>query len=170
MKKLIQILCFIFIIGCGEKNQQGIDSVSIDPIKSEKDLPTGNEIKRSRFFRQISAIALQGDLDAYNSLRSDYLQSDKESEVLVYSLIMAHKYDKAWAYRHVYHDLVGVMLLGNFVDSNLASLAVDYLYKAAEKGDSIAIWNIKAHNMHPDMDIVNNFLTYYRIRPDTIIH
>jgi hypothetical protein len=167
MKKLIQILFLTLVIGCAE-NQHELEAGSSDPINSDKAHITGKEVIRSRQFRQITAIAKQGDIDAYNSLRVDYMKSDKEFEILVYALILAHKYDDAGAFRHVYDDLAGVMRLGNFVDSHLASLAVSYLFKAAEMGDSIAIRKIEIFNMHPNMDNVEHFRRFYRISSDTI--
>jgi hypothetical protein len=167
MKKLIQVLCLILIISCAEESKDS----SVEPFVSripDKDEATDAEPILSMQMRQILAIARQGDINAYNSLQARYWKSDKEGEFLCYALVFAHKYDRAFAYLDVYSELVGIMQLGNFVDSNLASLAVSYLFKAAQKGYSPAIRKIEIHNMHPDMDAADYILKTYRIRPDTI--
>jgi hypothetical protein len=167
MKKLIQVLCLIFIISCVEESKDSSVEPSVSRIPG-KDEATDRKPILTTQMRQTLAIAKQGDINAYNSLQAEYWKSDKAFEFLGYSLLFAHKYDRAFAYHHVYSELVGIMQLGNFVDSNLASLAVSYLFKAAEKGYSPAIGKIETHKMYPDMDAADYILKTYRIQPDTI--
>lgn len=94
-------------------------------------------------------VILKGKIDSYNKLNTIYTKDGNKTDVLVYALIMAHKYNYSRAYYDVFELLY---LTGHYVessencfdysleclDSETKRMALEYLKKAIENGDSTA--------------------------------
>lgn len=119
------IIFFLFFIGCDMKNdstQNNKSERSINQLSTNE-----NELKKSILFK--------GDIDAYNSLGTAYLDYTFQEEFLLYAMIMANKYEYPQAYFDVFTCLTDIYLSDlNQIDDKTASLAIDYLLKAYEKG------------------------------------
>ncbi len=80
------------------------------------------------------AVLYNGDINAYNELDIVYLDYEFQEEFLLYSLIMANKYDYPQAYFDVFTCLTDIYLSDiNQIDEKTASIAIDYLLKAYER-------------------------------------
>ena len=81
------------------------------------------------------AILINGDTDAYCELSIAYLDHPYQEEFLLYAMIMANKYD----YPQAYFDVFDCFVLAYWfdiskIDEQSASLAIEYLIKAYERG------------------------------------
>ncbi len=127
--KIIAIL--VFIVGLfvfyqiNSRKQVSVKSVSMNntrPIKELKKL-----------------VLSKGDTIAYKELRIAYLNVDYyEEEFLLYSIIMADKYNYPKAYYYVYKCLTSVFEWHHYgkIDEKTKILALKYLKEGVELNDS----------------------------------
>jgi len=105
--------------------------------KKEKGLPMNST--PSKDITKYKELALKkGDITAYSSLSSDYMDSPYEG-FLYTALIMANKYDYYLAYEDTYYCLTDYYHKKDFteledLDEKTRKMALDYLKKGAEKG------------------------------------
>jgi hypothetical protein len=142
MKNLLFILILIFILlGCRDKGNHKKEA----PISMDTSKVSVVELKRR--------ILRSGDTSAYGSLSVDYIYSSYPEEFLVYSLFMANKYDYPQAYYDVFD---GIYLLFDSdiesIDDKSASMAIDYLLKAYEKGHHQATDEVVMYSISRDKD------------------
>lgn len=120
-KLFILILLLFAFSACKEKEKHSKERSMNDPGVSD------DELKK--------AILSKGDTAAYQSLDIAYLDYSYKEEFLLYALVMANKYDYPQAYFDVFFCLTQTFSnnFGN-IDETTATMAVDYLLKASEKG------------------------------------
>jgi hypothetical protein len=118
------IFCLLFI-GCNMEN----NNKSNNKPKQSMNQQTTNQSELKK------AILLSGDIAAYQLLNTEYLDYTFPEEFLLYAMIMANKYDYPQAHFDVFTCLTDIYLSDlNQLDEKTASLAIDYLLKAYEKG------------------------------------
>ena len=107
------------------------------------------KIQKEENFNQedsLKILILKGDTIAYLKLRDTYVNSDHAPELLAWALIMANGYKYSPAYYDIYFcfQQIGVYYSKNannslnYIDSLTKRLAITYLSKASEIGDSEA--------------------------------
>lgn len=140
MKWRLIIFCLL-LIGCNMGNNNKSNN---EPKQSMNQHTTNqNELKK--------AILFSGDIAAYQSLNTEYLDYNYPEEFLLYAMIMANKYDYPQAYFDVFTCLTDIYLSDlNQLDEKTASLAIDYLLKAYEKGHH------QAKDMVEEYEITSN--------------
>lgn len=117
------MFCWL-LISCNMENGKKLDNEHKQLMNQH--IPNQSALKK--------AILLNGDIQAYHSLSTEYLEHAFSEEFLLYALIMANKYDYPQAYYDVFTCLTDVYLSDlSLLDENTASLAIDYLIKAYEK-------------------------------------
>lgn len=80
-------------------------------------------------------VLFSGDIEAYQLLKTEYLNYAFYEEILLYAMIMANKHDYPQAYFDVFTCLTDIYLSDlNQIDEITASIAIEYLIKAADKG------------------------------------
>jgi hypothetical protein len=86
------------------------------------------------------AVLNNGDSTAYSDLCTAYLDHSFQEEVVVYSIVMANKYDYTQAYFDVFNYLTS-LYSDDFtkIDEKTSELAVEYLLNAKNKGHHQAI-------------------------------
>lgn len=141
MKWLTSITLLLIFGGCdtkeNEPNKNKVEQSINQPSKSM------TELKK--------AVLYNGDINAYNELDIAYLDYTFQEEFLLYAMIMANKYDYPQAYFDVFTCLTGIYLSDlNQLDEKTASLAIDYLLKAYEKGHH------QAKDMVEEYEITSN--------------
>lgn len=119
-KLFILILLLFAFSACNEKEKHSEE-------RSMNDRGDETELKK--------AVLSKGDVEAYESLRITYLDHPFTEEFLSYALIMANKYNYQQAYFDVFMCLTDIYW-GKLsdIDETTATLAIDYLLKASEKG------------------------------------
>jgi len=88
MKPLYILLIAVSSISCQQKKQQQVEVITMNntrPINELKEL-----------------VLLKGDTAAYDELATAYLTDKYNEEYLLYSLVMANKYNYPRAYFQVY--------------------------------------------------------------------
>ena len=117
------IIIILLIISCDKKEKgQPMINMSLKDVTGYKKLAIKN-----------------GDIKAYNSLSSDYVDSPYEG-LLYTALIMANKYEYPLAYEDTYYCLTDYYHKKRFteledIDPATRKMALDYLKKGAEKGN-----------------------------------
>jgi len=117
-KTIIKIYIFLYVsivIGCTARsiNDPGIPMETL----KEKIISNGNE-------------------NAYERLGIAYLDYNIPQEVMIYSTIMANKYQSPRAYFYVYYDLVSAHKNGLAdMSEDLRTIAIQYLKKSASLRD-----------------------------------
>jgi len=119
--KPIYVLVFIsiFSISCQQKKNQAVEVITMNntrPINELKEL-----------------VLLKGDTMAYVELKTAYLNEKYKEEYLLYSIIMADKYNYPSAYYQVYDCLTSVFeRQGRTIDKDTKALALKYLNKGVD--------------------------------------
>lgn len=125
MKKVIYILLIITtLISCIQKE---------DKIKSLEVISMNN----TRPIDELKELVLsKGDTAAFNELEVAYLNEKNEEEYLLYSLVMANKYNYPRAYFQVYYCLTSVFdhSVGE-IDEETKNTALKYLKKGVDLND-----------------------------------
>lgn len=146
MKKnaIVQIICCLaFILSVGYYG------VSCNPKDKRDNLNEKIKIQQKESFSKedsLKILILKGDTIAYLKLRDIYVDNDNAPELLAWALIMANGYKYSSAYYDVYFcfQQIGVYYSKgannslNNIDSTTKRLAISYLLKASEVGDSDA--------------------------------
>ena len=119
MKPLYILLIAVSSISCQQKKQQQVEVITMNntrPINELKEL-----------------VLLKGDTAAYDELATAYLTDKYNEEYLLYSLVMANKYNYPRAYFQVYECLTSVCELRKMrIDEKTKALAIKYLKEGAE--------------------------------------
>lgn len=138
IRHCIIISIFTFIIGVFV----GHISFTVKKANRDKLLESGipnNQIGDSTEKLKVLVLS-KGDIQAYNALRIRYLDVHHyEEEFLIYSIIMANKYNCPIAYYYTYRNLVSIFERYNNtgrIDENTRELALTYLKKGAEMGET----------------------------------
>ncbi len=140
--KSVEFIIFIMVfLGCGVKNNE--------PIKSEVEQSLNQPLKNITELKE--SVLYNGDIGAYNELDIAYLDHTFQEEFLLYAMIMANKYNYPQAYYDVFTCLTDIYLSDlNQLDEKTASLAIDYLLQANEKGHH------QAKDIVEEYKIINN--------------
>jgi len=98
-------------------------------------------MNNTRPIKELKKLVLsKGDTIAYKELRIAYLNVDYyEEEFLLYSIIMADKYNFPKAYYYVYRSLTSIFEFHQYtgkIDEKTKMLALKYLKKGVELNDS----------------------------------
>ena len=122
--KLIYILSLITIcfFSCKQKTEKPIVVLTMNhtrPINTLKEL-----------------VLSKGDTTAYNELHTAFMNEKHVEEYLLYSIIMANKYNYHRAYFQVYFCLTSVFKYDvGEMDDETKTLAIKYLKKGVELND-----------------------------------
>lgn len=117
--KQIYVLVFIliFLISCQSKKQP-VEVITMN---------------NTRPMSELKELVLKGDTLAYDELQTAYLDEKYKEEYLLYSIVMADKYNYPPAYFQVYNCLTGVFESGKvIIDKKTIDLALKYLEKGVE--------------------------------------
>jgi len=102
-------------------------------------------LKDSEIVTAKKAIVEKGDKKNYSKLYIYFNEKENYSELLSYSLIMAHNYRSADAYFDVYEIMIKLFNRGNFDENSLEKLdedskiyALKHLLESADLGNSSA--------------------------------
>jgi hypothetical protein len=126
MRRITLIIFFSILVGCNTDNS---NKKSICECKQSINQQPSNQNLLKK------AILYNGDIKAYKSLDIEYLDYAYTEEFLLYAMIMANKFDYPQAYYDVFTCLTDVYLSDfHRIDDKTASLAIDYLLKAYERG------------------------------------
>lgn len=127
MKWVILITLGLAVLGCNiKKNESSFNS-------NKKAFSMNQPITKIADLKK--AVLREGDTNAYYELKIAYLDNEFPEEFLIFSLIMANKYDYLQAYFDVFTCLTDVYLTDiSKIDEKSANLAIEYLFKAQEKG------------------------------------
>jgi len=116
------ILIVLFFVACKPKKEHPVEVITVNntrPINELKEL-----------------VLTKGDTVAYNELAIAYLNEDFEEEYLIYSMVMANKYNYHRAYYQVYDCLTSVFEHhAGEIDEGTKALAIEYLKKGVELRD-----------------------------------
>jgi len=112
-------------------------------ILYENNKPIKVEIINKKYHPEIlkNKVLTKGDTAAYKELEFAFFDENRLDEYLIYSIIMANKYNYPLAYYNVYHYLSSFYEnheIGVF-DENTKELAMKYLKKGAELNDPESI-------------------------------
>ena len=126
MRRIILIMCYSILVGCKTYNS---NEKSISEYKQSINQQPSNQNLLKK------AILYNGDIKAYNSINTEYLDYAYTEEFLLYAMIMSNKFDYPQAYYDVFTCLTDVYLSDlHQIDDKTASMAIDYLLKANERG------------------------------------
>ncbi|MGE5436665.1 MAG: hypothetical protein ACM3O3_05505 [Syntrophothermus sp.] len=115
----ILLLIAIVFVSCKQKRERAIEVITMNntrPINELKEL-----------------VLLKGDTVAYDELETAFMNEKYKEEYLIYSMIMANKYNYPRAYFQVYYCLVSIYEhhLGT-IDLETKTLALKYLRRGVE--------------------------------------
>lgn len=130
MKYIVIVFICLLFMSCNSRKKENANNEKVismnQPSKSVESLKI--------------AVLKTGDIHAYDELSIAYLDNPFQEEFLLYSLIMANKYDYPQAYFDVFYCLSDVYRSDiSSLDEQSAILAITYLLKASEKGHQQAI-------------------------------
>ena len=128
-----------------------------------------NEVERSMNQPAISENELKkiilsdGDKNAYDELSISYLDHPIQEEFLLYALVMANKYDYPQAYFDVFSCLTDIYY-GNItkIDDKTATLAIEYLLQANEKGHHQANEIVQEYNIDIKKNIKQQIIKIFK--------
>jgi len=107
---------------CKKEHEKYIEVVSMNNTRPI------NELKK--------LVLSKGDTVAYNELETAFMNEKYSEEYLLYSIVMADKYNYHRAYFHVYNCLTSVFEFNvGEIDEATKALAIKYLKKGAELND-----------------------------------
>ena len=140
MRQASFIFLLILLLGCTNKTT---------PEKEKKNIDSevwvcGNQT--SRPVEELERLVLEGNTDAYDELYIAYMDIG-EVRLLPYALLMANKYDYTNAYYDVYcclaflywDNCVETECFLDSLDIQTRTMALEYLKKAADKGETNAL-------------------------------
>lgn len=126
--RLIYSLIFIVIISssCKQKRESPVQIITMNqtrPIEELKEL-----------------VLLKGDTVAYDELAIAFIDEKYDEEFLIYSMIMANKYNYPRAYYNVYYCLTSVFEHHSYaeIDKTTKELAIGYLKRGVELKDAVS--------------------------------
>jgi len=144
MRQAGLIFIFIVLLGCTQKTPSYQEKKNADTI-NVVDWICGNA---TRPIEKLIPCVLNGYTDAYDELYTAYMDIDMPS-FLPYALLMANKYDYTMAYYDVYSCLTSLYWNGldssislDSLDNQTRMMALEYLKKAADKGERNASWEL----------------------------
>ena len=148
MKKiLLYIVVFLscgFILGFACDWYDSIDHHSDKNVKQPKSIIVGYT---SADIDTLKDLVLKGDESAYSSLLEQYMDIRYyQQESLLYSLIMANKFNISNAYYFVYSDWNGIYKFhfpDQKMDEKTKKITMNYLKRGAELKDFISIEKLK---------------------------
>ena len=118
----ILFLVALILISCKHKKENPIHVRTLNstrPIKELKEL-----------------VLLKGDTFAYEELWVAFMNEKYNQEYLIYSIIMADRYNYPHAYFYVYHCLTSVFeYKAGVIDEETKTLAIKYLKRGVELKD-----------------------------------
>ncbi len=144
MKKiLLYIVIFLscgFILGFACDWYDSIDHHSDKNVKEPKSIIVDYT---SADIDTLKGLVLKGDKDAYSGLRDVYIDIRYyQQEFLLYSLIMANKFNVSYAYYFVYSDWIGIYKFhfpDEKIDEKTKNITINYLKRGAELKDFASI-------------------------------
>jgi TPR repeat protein len=118
------IFIALFSFSCKQKTENPVQMISMNhtrPVEELKEL-----------------IMLKGDTVAYDELAIAYMDEKYDEEYLIYSLIMANKYNYPPAYYNVYYCLTSVFEHHSYaeIDEITKEMAIRYLKRGVELKDA----------------------------------
>jgi hypothetical protein len=126
--KYLYLLSLVMLIVFSCKRKE-VNSTKVYTINDTRPI---NELKK--------LVLSKGDTVAYNELAIAYLNEDFEEEYLIYSIVMANKYNYPHAYYRVYDCLTFTFEhYGAVIDENTKDLAIKYLKRGVELKDPVSI-------------------------------
>ncbi len=112
-----------FLFSCKQKPVEVITMNNTRPIEELKQL-----------------VLMKGDTVAYNELITAFMNEKHEEENLIYSIIMAHRYNYPRAYFETYRYLIQILeSYGKTTNEKTKEMAIKYLKKAVELKDCSAL-------------------------------
>jgi TPR repeat protein len=85
-------------------------------------------------------VLLKGDTGAFEELAIAYLNEKYDEEFLIYSMVMANKYNYPRAYYYVYYCLTTVFEHhSGIIDESTKVLAIKYIMKGSELKDPVSM-------------------------------
>ncbi|NOU46583.1 MAG: hypothetical protein HOO86_05905 [Bacteroidales bacterium] len=122
----ILLVIAIVLISCKQRKEHSLEVITINntrPINELKEL-----------------ILLKGDTVAYDELAIAYLNEKYEEEYLIYSIVMANRYNYHRAYFQVYDCLTSIFEHHvGVIDEETKALAISYIKRGAELKDPESI-------------------------------
>jgi TPR repeat protein len=119
---VLLILVLIFSTSCKSKNERQIEVITMNQTRPI------NELKK--------LVLTKGDTLAYDELEIAFLHEKYREEYLIYSIIMADKYNYPRAYFQVYHCLTSAFENHNgVIDEATKKMALNYLQKGVDLGE-----------------------------------
>jgi hypothetical protein len=146
MKNLLNLLIFLSIVSCTDKNNKVADSPikdTISTLKEEENPYMVNYENKKRMKKLIDSAIINGDTLSYQEAFKDYMVSGHLQEFLYYSIKMAkiHKYSEA------YFDTYYIINLSDKKNGYLSQkdndLSLFYLLKAYELNNQTAKDKVK---------------------------
>lgn len=115
----VLVFVAIFLISCQQKKEQPVEVITMNntrPINELKEL-----------------VLLKGDTMAYDELKTAYLTDKYKEEYLLYSIVMANKYNYPPAFYQVYNCLTSVFEYSKLnIDERTIALAIKYLKEGVD--------------------------------------
>jgi len=123
---LLIIIIAVSSVSCQQKKDQHVKVITMNntrPINELKEL-----------------VLLKGDTAAYDELATAYLTNKYNEEYLLYSFVMANKYNYPRAYFQVYECLTAVFELRKIkIDEKTKTLAIKYLKEGVQLNERQSI-------------------------------
>ena len=128
------------MIGCTHQTMSEKEKGNTDTEKAINLNATSSPVS------ELKRLVLKGNINAYEELCVAYMDIE-ETGLLPYALLMANKYDYSVAYYHVfdcltllyYDDCNDIDCCLDSLDSQTRTMALEYLKKAADKGEGNAL-------------------------------
>ena len=128
-----------------------------------------NKVEKSMNQRTISdselkkAVLYDGDESAYDDLSIVYLDYTFQEEFLLYALVMANKYDYPQAYFDVFSCLTDIYSSDiTKIDDRTATLAIEYLLQANEKGHHQANEMVQEYNIEVEKNSKQQIIKIFK--------
>ena len=140
MKQASFLFILMIMLGCTHKPTP-------DKEKSNADTEVWECVSNASPINELEPFVLKGNVEAYDELCQAYMENDMHSSLLPYALLMANKYDYTMAYYDVYSCLSFIYWDSchdescslDSLDMQTRKMALDYLKKAADKGEPNAL-------------------------------
>jgi len=140
INKFIIIILIMQFISCSEKNDKKQESSQYD---------YQSELKRK--------IISNGDKKAYDSLSFIYMKDSNSTDLLAYSMIMAHDYN----YPHAYYDVFDILYSTGYYKENSDSCFDYNLQCMGEETKKIALKYLKLGIQKGDIASSTLLLNFY---------
>lgn len=148
MKLTVLFLTILFLSSCSSDNRNEKTNDENEDVFINQNIELPSDLK--------NLIINEGDTNAYYKVSNEYYESySHPEELLLYSMIMANKYDYLQAYYDVFTCLTDVYMSDlNKMDTATANIAIEYLLKAYSKNHYQATEIVKEYSIQ--YDVLNN--------------